>query len=305
MSQDKHRGRRGTFVAGVLVALALIAAAGVYGYRETTARRVALEQLSEATSLVQDADAIVIEVDEVVRAEITPELGERASEAASRVPDAIAGLRAALERVEDATPALPEERAREGAALAASAVARIDMLDEVGPILSANAAAAAALELARSGWDRVLEGEKLADKAVAEYNKLTRPAVTASRDLSNRAEAKFKQARDQFVAAHAAFAEAGLDAFVTYAEDKIALIGISKQADAAFLAGRSAEANTLSAQFNTREKEIVEKAKKLSETPEAAIAAAYERIAGAATTAYFKARDEATKADANLERVTQ
>ncbi|MDP2401192.1 MAG: hypothetical protein Q8M66_04370, partial [Actinomycetota bacterium] len=114
----------------------------------------------------------------------------------------------------------------------------------------------------------------------------------------------YKASRDGFAAAHAAFPEAGLDAFVKFAEDKIALVGISKQADAAFLAGKLVEANTASDRFNTRDKELVEAAKKLSNTPETAIAAAYERLAGEATTKYFVARDEATKADGALERIT-
>lgn len=305
MPQDIRGGLKLGIVAAVVVMVALIVTAGVYGFQQASARRIALQQLSEATTLVRDADKVVVEVDEVVRAEITPELSVRASEAASRVPDAIADLRAALELIEDATPALPEEHANEGAALAASAAARIDMLDLADSILKANVAAAAALGPARSGWDHIIAGEKLADQAVAEYNKLTRTAVINSQNLSDKALARYRQARDQFAAAHAAFKEAGLDAFIAYAEEKIALIGISKEADAAFLAGKNVEANKLSERFNAREKEIAEKAKSLPKTPEAAIAAAYDRIASAATAAYFDARDKATKADANLEQVTQ
>jgi hypothetical protein len=306
MTEDGARkGRTALFVVAVIVALGVIVAAGVYGYRETTARRAALDQLAEATTLVLRADETVLATDEIVRAEITTDLASQISEVASDVPEAIGDLRSALDLIGTAKQNLDEERLAEADALAASATARIDMLDLVGPILEVNSKAAGALEPARNAWDRLAKGEELMDKAVAEYNKLTKDAVEASRTLSDQAEVEYKAARDGFAVAHEAFPEAGLDAFVKFAENKIALVGISKQADAAYLAGKLVEANTISDSFNAKDKELVEEAKKLSDTPETAIAAAYERLAGEPTTAYFAARDEATKADAALERVTQ
>ncbi len=305
MTERRSPAKVITIVVGILVALALIAAAGLYGYRETTAREAALEQLAEAVELMQRADEVVIEVDEVVRAEIDAELGAKASELTTSVADAERDLRRSIEMLGEARPALPDERTAEADALVRSARARLEMLASARPLLEANTRVARALEAALEGWELLLEGEDLSEQAVTEYNKLTKEAAARSQELNTQAETKLTEARRLLKEAHGILEEAGVDAFVAYVEEKLLLIGLSKQADAAYLAGRPADANKLSDQFNAKEKELVEKIKELPETPAAAIANAYEKIAGDATDEYFRARDEAAKADAALERITQ
>lgn len=305
MATEVRTKRTTWIIAGAVFAVAALVLAGIYVYQEMTNRAAALERLSEATELVRRADAVVIDVDEVVRGAITPELGVEASEAASAAPGAISDLERAQELIGQALPDLPEERAAEARALADSASARIRMLDAAAGILPVNVLAAEALKYARAGWDHLLEGEKLADRAIEEYNKLTRASVSESQRLNTQASERFNLALKEFQAGASAFPDAGIAGFVKYTESKIALIGISAQADAAFLAGRTREANELSVRFNATEQEVMKQLEALPETPEIAIAGAYERLAGPATTTYFEAREEATRADEALNEIVQ
>lgn len=300
----KGRGRVWVIVA-VVLGLAAVGAGGWYGYRLSAERSAAQQKLSDATRLVESADKVVIEVDEVVRAEVTAEVGAKAAAAKPKVATATSDLEAALTMIDEAKPGLNEADAAHADALAASAEARVRMLEQAAPILDANAAAGEAIGPSETGWTAMLEGEKLADDAVKEYNKLTKDAVSKSASMTVQAEAKFKTAREEFDAAHQAFPAAGLDIYVQYVDLKLAAMAFSKQANAAFLAGDNAKANGYSNQYNTKDKEVVEFAKKLPESPSAAIAAAYESQAGAATTKYFQAREEATKADDELRALTE
>jgi len=273
---------------------------GYYGYQTTTTRRISEEKLGEATRLIEQVDEAVIAVDEVIRAEITPEIGERAAELTPTVEPAIATLGDALDLIGEAKPGLPEERAAEADALRVVAETRIRMLEIAPPILEANTAAAAALAPAEAAWALVLEGEKLADDAVIQYNKLTKESVTESKKLTTNAQAKLKEAKTGFQEAQSLYATPDFKVYVTYIDAKLALLAISIKADDAFLKGDPAGANTVSNEYNAKEKDVIAKAKLLPETPARAIADAYEADAGEPTQDYFEARDAATRADKAL-----
>jgi hypothetical protein len=287
-------------VLAALAALGLVAAIGVYGYETTNARREAESRLDEAAQIIEKADETVLAVDEIVREEITTDLGLRASELTPTIEPTLAELQDAIDLISQAKDGLPEERLREADAWSEVALSRIGMLEIAPPILEANVAAAAALDPAEAGWVFLLEGEKLADNAVVEYNKLNKDGVTKSKKLNTDAQAKFKNSRARFLLAAQAYATPDFDSYVTYLDAKIALLALSIKADDAFLKGNNAEANKISNQYNAKEKEAIALAKKLPETPARLIADAYEKDAGKATEDYFEARDAATEADAAL-----
>lgn len=303
--RTRSKGMRGWLIAGVVVALVALGGIAFYGYQLNQARTRAADALAEATTLVETADTVVLEVDEVVRAEVTAEVGQKASDVQAKVAGASSDLKAAVAMLEDAKPDLSEDDVKHADALIASAKARVTMLEHADPILEANAQAGSALGPAEEGWTLMLDAEKLADQSVAEYNKLNKDAVTKSQTLSTQAETKFKEARTKFEAAIAAFAGAGLESYPTYIDEKLAAIALSKKADTAFLGGDNAKANEFSNQYNTKDKAVIELAKKLPKSPSAAIAEAYEKAAGEPTKLYFQARDEATKADDALRALTE
>ena len=302
----KKPSRARWIIIAVLVLAVIGAAAGGYAwYRQSQAQGAAQSKIDEAITLVEDADVVVLDVDEIVRAEITPEVGAQAEEVRERVPEAIADLGRATALIDEAVPDLPEDDVEHARAVKASAEARAEMLGPVEPILEANIKAAAALQPALDAWAAVLEAETLADRAIAEYNKLTNEDVTRSQTLTADALAKYQEAKELFSTAATGFPEADFSAYTDYVAGKIELLGISKQANDAFLAGNKAQANTLSNQYNVKDKELVALAAELPETPAEVVASAYEALAGEATTRYFEARQRATDADAALKDLEQ
>jgi len=301
----RRRGRTWMWVAIGVVVLGALAAAGYFGYQTITARQAAEDQLDRAITYVERADAVVLDVDEIVRAEIDPELEQRAEEEIESIPGAEDDLNEAIALIERALPDLPESRRAEALALRGSAETRLDMLEPAVVILEANAMAARALGPADEGWDLVLEAEKHADTAVVEYNKLTDESVAKAKEITEQAQTTIREGRDMLQEAADAFPDADLAPFVEYADAKLDALAISQRANDAFLAGNNAQANELSKQYNAAESTLFEQAKELPASPAAQIAHAYEDKAGDATTEYFDARDRATEADAALNRAPE
>ncbi|MFU8890912.1 MAG: hypothetical protein ACNA76_04525, partial [Anaerosomatales bacterium] len=244
-----------TAVAVVVAGIALIALAiaGWMYYETTTAQRAAVDKLEDATALVESADAVVLDLDEIVRSEISSELVTRTVEVADAVPGAVNELEEALALIDEALEDLPDDEIAYARALQSSARARLEMLEYAEPILDANRKAASALGPATRGWELILEANDLSRSAVEEYNKLTRESVTRSAELTRESNDKVTQASDLFSQAATGFPEADLSMYVEYAEQKAAALAISMQADEAFLANRPAEANTLGDRFNEAE----------------------------------------------------
>lgn len=297
-------GPRKDLVAVVVVVAAIaVIALGIAGwmyYQTTASQRAAVELLEGATALVESADAVVLDLDEVVRAEIDSEMTTRVAEVAEAVPGAIEKLEEALVFIDESLEDLPDDEIAYARALRSSAKARLEMFEQADPILDTNKKAAAALEPATRAWALVLEANGLSRQAVEEYNKLTRESVTRSAELTRQSNGKVIEAKALFSEAATGFPEADLSMYIEYTEAKLAALVISKQADEAFLGNRPAEANTLGNRFNEAERALAEKAKELPDSPAEPIAAAYEALAGKATEAYLQARARATEADARL-----
>jgi hypothetical protein len=298
--------RKGLIAVVVAVAVVALVALGVAGwmyYETTTTQRAAVELLEQATVLVERADAVVLDLDEIVRAEIDSEMATTTVEVAEAVPGAVDDLEEALALIDESLEDLPDDEIAYARALQSSARARLEMLEQADPILEANEKAAIALGPATRAWALVLESNDLSRQAVAEYNKLTRESVTRSAELTAQSTAKATEAKALFSEAATGFPEADLSMYVAYTDAKLAALAISKQADEAFLGNRPAEANTLGDRFNEAERALAEKARELPESPAVPIAAAYEELAGAATDSYLQARARATEADARLREV--
>ena len=82
-SKGQPKGRRRPWMIALVAVLVLAAAvAGSYwAYQTVTERRAAVEDLTRATQLVEDADVVVIEVDDIVRTPIEVSVGVRAEAA--------------------------------------------------------------------------------------------------------------------------------------------------------------------------------------------------------------------------------
>lgn len=273
----------------------------IFGARAFNSRMDAARKIDQATVLLQDADKIVVEVDEVVRAKVAPELAEKARGAEQRVSAAEGLLAKSLELIDEAYPDLNDDEREKAVLLRNTVVARRKMLEPAPAVLKLNAEASSAIPLAEAAWKDVLAADDLSDKAVTSYNKLTKAGVTESQKLNRQASSKLATARDGFDAAEKAFSAAPFEQYLAYADARIDLNELSQQSDAAWLKNDLAKANAVITDYNEQDRKAVALAKQLPANPEAAIAKAFEDSSRVQTDAYFAARDAALKAQQELE----
>lgn len=298
---DRSRDRNRTLsIVGVVVASLVLVAVAVFMYQAIDQRRAAAAKLSQAIDLIETADAVVVQIDGVVREEVTPELAERARGAAGRVAGATEQLEEAVRLIDTAHPDLNDEEREQSALLKETAEARLEMLSHAPAILEYNAKAAEALAPAEQAWDLTLSADKLSDQSVAAYNKLTKAGVQQSSKLNKQAASQLASASALFEQAAIAFPEAGLDRYSAYVASRIKLNKLSQESDVAWLKGDLVKANTLIKTYNEEDKRAVALAKALPTSPRQAIAAAYESGSKEATDLYYDARERATKADESL-----
>jgi len=174
------------------------------------------------------------------------------------------------------------------------------MMQQAPTILRLNQGAAEALTPAREGWDRVIAADKKSDQAVAEYNRLTTSGVRRSSTLNNQVATELASARVAFEQAERLFPEAHFEVYIAYVDARIALNALSRQSDAAWLKGDKAKANSITASYNAQDARAIQQARALPESPEKAIATAFETAGQKPMEAYYKARDAATDADKAL-----
>ncbi len=297
---DARARRRSLIIGGSLVALTLLVLLGMVGYRMFSSQVGAAKKLDAAAVLIEEADAIVVEVDAVVRSDVTTGLAESANAAILRVPEAEWQLKDALGLIGDAKKRGRARDRQRAELLDAAATARLEMLAQGPAILTLNAKASDALPPARAGWEALIAADKTSDEAVAAYNRLNKAGVNRSSKLNKRAESELAEARRQFVTAESVFPEAGFDLYIAYIDTRISMNQLSQQSDAAWLRNETAQANEIIARYNALDQTGIAQAKGLPASPEAAIADAYEKAAQAATVAYYNARDAATAADEAL-----
>ncbi|MDH4140288.1 MAG: hypothetical protein OEV43_06920, partial [Coriobacteriia bacterium] len=233
-SGGRGSSRRGwTIALWVLAGVVLVTAVtlAVIGFQRTSIQRAASEDLSEASRLVERADETVVAVDAVVRASIDATVGQEATSLLGDVEGASDDLNAAIAIIGDVKDDLAEDEARQAEALADSAEARLRMLEHAIPILEASAMVAASLDPADTAMDVLVEAETLSDRAVKEYNKLTKASVKKSKDLASQSEEKVKEAKTHFEEAEKAYPSADFASYEAYCDEKIAVLALSKKAD--------------------------------------------------------------------------
>ncbi len=297
---EKPRSERKIWTALIIGGVVVVIIASVLGWGVMSKRLESAKQMDQAIIMVESADAAVIAIDKVIRAEVTPEVGQQALELDPTVAPAAAKLTEAVNLINAAYPDLNNAERAKANLLKTTAKAKLDMLEQAPVILSANVMVAKAQPLAQQAWDQTLAGDKLADSAVASYNKLTKAGVQDSAVKNAQAEKAFQSARDLFSQAATTFPEAGLDRYVAYVDQKLVQVGISRKSDVAWLAGKPAQANSFIAAYNKADAKGIAMYKALPPSPITAIAEAYKALADTPTVLYFEARDKASAADQSL-----
>ena len=297
---ENPRRNRTVWITLITLGAVVLAVASVSAWRVMGGRLEAARQLDRATLMVERADNTVIAFDEVVRAEVSPSTAIKARQVEPRIESARKELEASLKLIDSAMPRLTDDERRRAMLLKTAAAARIEMLDSAPAILSANIKASDATPLASGAWTSTLAAAKMTERAVAEYNKLTKSGVQASATFNAQAEQAFTESRDLFSRAATAFPEAGLERYVAYLDQKLKQVALSRQSDAAWMAGDISQTNRLIAAYNVEDAKSVALVKELPVTPSVAIADAYKQLADPATAAYFEGRRKAADADKAL-----
>lgn len=300
----KKPGRLWPVVAAVVV-VALIGAAVFLGLRETGRVRAAEMKLDDAIALLTEVEDTVVAADEIVQAEIIPELEATATVVLGDLPQARKDLTEAVSLLVEARVDLREDDQLLAQELQTAAEARADMLAEAETILEANKLAAGALTPASDGWVLVADAEKLSQDAVVQYNKHTKDSVTKSTELSKQAVTKLAEARSAIETAAATFPDAELQQFIDYIDAREKLLEASMAIDAKWLAGKVEDANDMLDDYTKQEKALIEQGGKLPASPTIAIADAYEALAADATDRYFIARDKARAADERVRELEE
>lgn len=299
-TQMSQASRRNLWIAAAVVAAIVVLVAGVFGYRAFSDKQAASAKVQEATVLIERADVAVVQIDEVVSKEVTPELADSAREASDKVAPAVTDLEEAVRLLDSAVVGLPEAERGQASLLKSAAEARLEMLEHAPSILEYNIKSAEALPLAEQAWEHTIQAVKYSEQAVAAYNKLDKAGVEKSEKINKQAASELASATALFEQAHEAFPEAKLDVFGAYVASREKLAKLSKDSDAAWLAGDLVKANSIINTYNDEDKKVIELAKKLPPNPRQAIAAAYDQASATPTDLYYAARDRATKADERL-----
>lgn len=307
-SRRPGESQRGRTLTRVLIALAVFVAFGAlaaYGFRWVNANeRVsdARDEIESAARLLDVAEEDLLVVDGVVQADVSSEVATRATEAAVLASEVATELADAISMIERGMPDLPEADKPLAEALLDSAMARATMMREAPAILEAGAKAARAITRADQALEELKAAEELSAQASAEFNKHTQAAVRASSDASAKAEQRLGAARSLLASATVEMPEADYSAFIAYIDAKVELVGMSKEIDRLWLAGKIEESNTKLSAYNARDAEVVAMAKALPGSIRDPIADAYKSVTEEAVGRYFTAREKARAAG---ERATE
>lgn len=294
------RSRRAALVTWLvaIVVVALVATAGVIGWREYQRVVEARALVSQATALLQSAEDNLVIVDEAVRTEVSSEIATSSLEASALVGSVRTDALAAASLIASALADLPEDEVARAQALKEGAEARAEMMLQAPTILDADYKAARSIGLADDAVAEITAGEDLIAKAAAEFNRHTAAGVKQSDAYTVQAETKLKAAESLLASATAAFPEADFSAFTAYVQAKLQLCTMAKEIDTLWLSGKIAESNAKLAAYNKRDAEVVAMAKALPSSVRDPIANAYEAATAEARAAYFAARELAREADA-------
>ena len=283
-------------VFGALVFAGIVVA----GYQTFSARLAAARSVDEATELVNRADAIVVQVDAIIRAKVTTQLAERSRAAIPRARQADDMLEQAVGLIDGARRALNDDEREKAALLRDAAVARRLMVKDAPALLEANAQASSALSFAEEGWTSLLEAIELSERATESYAKATKKSVRKSRDLNRQAKVQLGVARDRLDGAENAFAAAPFDQYLKFLDLRVEMNGLSLDSDEAWLAGEIGKADEINARYNKLDKRAARLAKDLPSTPVDGVSDAFEQAVGDEMAAYYRARDAALAADERL-----
>lgn len=299
----------------VIVALALV---GLQTWLQLSAQQETLqERLTGQISLINEADNVVIPLDDLVikasddnlfaeGSNADPSLTSSALTEAYRavVPDITAArnnLESVIAAVEDIQASLSTNEDEEAASQAIiAAQSRLNMLDAGVKTIDGALMATGAFELASEGWNKVIDGDAAARQATALLKDMSKDNVRASMEQSNKAVSSFTEAADLISQAQASYPGLNLEEVSTYLDKRLEAQQAALAADQAYLDRDKKALKKKNDQYNKLEEEAADLAKNFQGDPTQRVVERYQEFLPELQESYEAERLKAGNADAFL-----
>lgn len=294
----------------VLAVVVALGAGGFFAWRCLTGGMQAREQINLAIKAVQEADTVIVEVNDAVSSPIgdtasfTDEQlssGSRsATEALMRASDNISRARGLNEFLDDDQRAVLS-------ALDDSISARKSMLGAGQVIVSVDASVGKARNLLEQSLAKAASADAKAREAATaanEYAKHLAGQESQQADanvpvtIDNEAISLLNEANDLLGQAKSAFGDADYSAYEAYLSKKVEAAQLMLEADSAILSGDFERAGECVAKYNETDAAASELAAALPATTNDVFLDPYTRLTSAERESYLAAQQKATEADA-------
>jgi len=316
----------------LVVGACVVVAAGVMGaqwYHNTPNQHI-----SRALNYLEESDAPIARVDEALNAPLSTEttqqvrsalraitVARRALTHAQHELDGLpyptsTSLRPPTDMTSTAAPSSPSTASSAPATTAPatrdqqitvrlakvqrSLAARRALLDSAPPLLDRTAQAAAALNSAALGWQKLQDAAALTDTAQQQFAQQTQDALVASHDTSTQAADAYARAHEQFTAAARTLPEADFSAYLDYIGQRILMTQSALLSCEDWINGHYQDANADVAAYNKFAQAAARIAGEGLQLPSDLVASTYKQQTKAAQQTYDRARAEVLRADAEL-----
>lgn len=298
----KARRKLSKVVAAVVISLTMIVLlsfGGMYVYNGIQNHQTNVAQLDEALDLVNQADKVIVELDDIVAHPFDEGMAQRREDVYPQLEAASRHLDQADEKARASSLALNESQDKEAANQTVAAIAARRSLIESGTaLLQASFQADSAAISLRNAWNDVLKADGLARDAAQLVKNTTVENIQASKDKTNEAITAFNAAYSALSDVQRAYDDADLSSLLLYVEKRIESLGYAIASDDAFLAKNKEEAAAQNEAYNVADAEAVSLAKAIPEKPETLMYEAYEQAVHSIEESYSTARLQAGTADA-------
>jgi hypothetical protein len=260
-------------------------------------RMDAAEQLTQAEALLAQAKGTVAHIDETVATQLSSQAEPSVPSVAAEILVARRELTTASKLIDEAMPHLTHEEQHRASLLKTAADARLVMIESAPRILKASVKAVQAKALGDRAWRLTRLSAKVEARAARNYAEQNASKVESAAVAMDAAMGQLAEARPLYSQAASAFPDAGFERYIAYTDQRRKQVGRLADAAMQWLDGNRDEAESIFAGY---ESSVAKTAKALAALPPApgnATGTAFRKVAGRASDAYDKAKQDALRTD--------
>lgn len=304
IARRKARRRRRRVVSGLLGTTLLVLALGAGGYfvhEVTEAEGHNRTILQDSIRSIEETDGLILEVDELLDAEVDEDAIARLEELKAEMPETLAILTEARETASSVLNELRGAVDKEAAGHAInSAQSRETMLEEAMPIIDLMELTYRRAQEADEAWGSLLTADSLAREASSLVSDTSEENVLASIERTEDSVAEFKRAREGFVSL--ANQDEGLDVqpYLAYIDKRLEALDYADASNRAILIQDKATAEGNNELYNQADQEATVLAQNLQGSLSKVVYEQYDEGTEEAFANYGNARASAGTADSFL-----